>query len=74
VIVLPKQITKKHVKEVCGLGQGEKTCSFLSAGGDGFTCAKGTSIEDIINQRRTAGTMKAKGDNCQGRKGAVSFG
>ncbi|TSC81683.1 MAG: hypothetical protein G01um101419_774 [Parcubacteria group bacterium Gr01-1014_19] len=56
----------KQVKKVCGLGNKEKTCSFLMMSADGFECAKKTAIEAVINQRRDAGTMNAKGDNCSG--------
>ncbi|MEK7503001.1 MAG: hypothetical protein AAB556_00990 [Patescibacteria group bacterium] len=60
------QITKKQVDEVCKLGQGPNTCSFLMVGMDGFECAKQTSFESLIRSRRNAGAMNAKGDNCSG--------
>lgn len=66
-----ERLTEEHLKSVCRFGKGEETCSFLTMSVDGFECAKGTSIEPIITQRRAAGTMVAKGDNCEGRQGAV---
>ncbi len=49
----------------CGVGTGPKTCSFLRMATD-WECAKGTSIESIILERRESGTMNAMGDNCSG--------
>jgi hypothetical protein len=59
-------ISQVYVEETCKLGQGEKTCAFLMMGAEGFDCAKGTSIEATIRKRLEAGTMNAKGDNCEG--------
>lgn len=67
-------ITEEHLRQVCKLGSGGKgiTCSFLTFEADsGFKCTKGTDLEPIIRQRRAAGTMKAMGDNCEGRVGSV---
>lgn len=60
------KISEQKLKDVCLLGQGEKTCAFIFCGPDGFGCSKGTGIESIIRQRLTAGTMRAQGDNCDG--------
>ena len=65
------ELTEEHVEGVCQRGQGEATCSFLSIGPGGFQCAKDTALEGVIRQRLAAGTMSAKGDNCEGRTGAV---
>lgn len=59
-------LTKEHLADVCKLGKGAATCSFLTMGGGGFECAKGTAFEAAIRQRWAAGTMGAKGDNCSG--------
>ncbi len=53
------------VKNVCGLGNGDQTCSFLMMGTK-WECAKGTGIESVIQNRRDNGTMNAMGDNCSG--------
>jgi hypothetical protein len=57
-------MTANKVKTICLLGQGELTCAYLVCGPDGFECAKGTGIEKAISARLRAGTMRAKGDNC----------
>ncbi|MEK7640376.1 MAG: hypothetical protein AAB389_00040 [Patescibacteria group bacterium] len=59
-------LSDKQVEKVCGLGKGEKTCSFLTMSAYGFECAKKTAIEKIIKERREAGTMNAQGNNCSG--------
>ncbi len=55
-----------YIEDVCKMGQGEETCSFLGMGQGGFRCLKGTELQAIIEARRAAGVMGAKGDNCQG--------
>jgi hypothetical protein len=62
----PVLIQEDKLKSVCKLGGGVATCSFLCADGGGFKCAKGSSLELSIRERHEAGTMVAKGDNCQG--------
>lgn len=52
----------KEPKETCRLTQGKKTCAFLSVGPDGFECLKGGSVEKIIRERLSNGTMVAKGE------------
>jgi hypothetical protein len=67
----PTILTADHVKNTCKPGKGAHTCSYLAAGLDGFTCAKGTPTEAIIRQRQS--TMKAQGDNCSGATGSVKI-
>lgn len=57
-----------HVTYICKLGQGEKTCAFLTAGGEGMECAKGTPFEEMIRDRLLKDSFTAKGDNCSGAK------
>jgi hypothetical protein len=64
-------LTADHVKTICKPGQQGATCSFLSVQGGGFACAKGTPVESFIRQRLAEGTLKAKGDNCDGETGSV---
>ncbi len=47
---MPK-IDEKHVKNVCKLGEGVFTCSYLGIG-QGFECLKGTGFQSTIDQRR----------------------
>ncbi len=58
------KIPEGYVKPMCQPNT-ECACSFLIFG-DGFECAKGTFMEKLIEERRRAGTMNAKGDNCSG--------
>lgn len=62
----PVLIQEDKLESVCRLSMGAETCSFLCADSGGFKCAKGSSLEPILRERREAGTMVAKGDNCQG--------
>ncbi len=59
-------LDKKHIEKICKLGGDEAVCSFLSYTPDGFTCLKKTELEEFISQKRAAGEMRAKGDNCSG--------
>ena len=59
------KIPKNYVTEICKPGHGPETCGFLMMGGD-WECAKGTSVEQAIQNRLNAGTMNAMGDNCIG--------
>ena len=60
------EVTKKQAEEICKIGKGTQTCSFLMMGGNGFECAKQTSFESAILVRRNAGKMNAMGNNCSG--------
>lgn len=62
----PHVLPSGHLETVCKFRQGEATCSFLVIGGDGSKCGKDSSFEKMIRQRRSEGTMGAKGDNCSG--------
>lgn len=60
-------ITEEHLREVCALGQGEATCSYLMHGPDGWECAKiMPGYKAHIDRRRAENSMRAKGDNCPG--------
>ncbi len=70
----PKAVpSEEHLQNVCKLGQGEVVCAFLTSGPGGFTCTKGTSMEDTIRQRLASGSMNAKGDNCSGPPNFAPF-
>jgi len=55
-----------HIDNVCQIGKGSITCSFLVSGPDGFFCAKGSNLEDLIYRRKIEGSIRAMGDNCSG--------
>ena len=59
-------IDEKHLKDVCKAKQGEESCAFLVLGLNGWECAKFTNFEDMIRERIAEGTMRSKGDNCEG--------
>lgn len=58
--------SKEHLEKICKLGKDQATCSFLSFTPGGFSCVKKTRLEEIVRQKRAAGEMNAKGDNCSG--------
>ena len=60
-------IPDEYVDGVCRIGQREATCAFLlMSPGEGFICAKGSTVEATIRARLAAGTIGAQGDNCDG--------
>ncbi len=59
-------IAEERANKVCKIGQREKTCSYLAFSSGGYTCEKGSAFEARIRDRRAAGSMYAKGDNCSG--------
>jgi len=62
----PVSVTPEHAETVCKSGKGEIACSFLGLGEGGFSCLKKSSFESAIQERRRAGSIGAKGDNCSG--------
>lgn len=63
-------LTEEHVKSVCKPGKGNKTCRYLTAGSDGFECAKvsgdpGTArmMDERVEKKEAA----ARGNNCNGK-------
>lgn len=59
-------LTSEMITNLCKIGKGNATCSFLMVGSDGLECAKGTSFETTLRIRREASSMVALGDNCSG--------
>ena len=59
-------LSEEHVKEICKMGRGPKTCAFLIMSGKGFECGKGSGVEPCIRMRIAEGIMTAKGNNCSG--------
>lgn len=67
----PYVIERQHVAKVCSIGTGADTCRYLVAGGDGFECAKHQDgFRQEIDRRVASGSFVARGDNCEGLKGA----
>jgi hypothetical protein len=60
------KITKKQLKEVCKIGQGEECCRYLTCGSKGFECAKNTPLQITLDDRVLKDQMNAQGDNCDG--------
>lgn len=60
-------IPRDYVDAVCKPGQQEATCAFLLFSPEGWACAKNLpDIQVQVQRRLLAGTMVAKGDNCDG--------
>ena len=59
-------LSPQQIIDVCKMGQGVDCCRYLICGGNGFECAKTTSLKDIIDTR--VNQMNAKSDNCGGVK------
>lgn len=55
-----------QVRNVCGLGQGVFTCSYLAVSPDGFECLRRSDAEKMIERRRVKKDMNALGVNCSG--------
>lgn len=70
-----REITPRHVMEVCQPGQGERTCRWLAQLPNAdrpsdWACIKTdpalTDTVLVIVARSANGTMLSKGDNCEG--------
>lgn len=50
------------VKEpaACGIGRGAECCAYLAMGGDGFECARATSLKAVIDERVAQGSFTAQ--------------
>ena len=56
------RLSAGEAKEICRLGQGEKCCAFLTAGGNGFECIRMSyPANSSIFKRLEEGTINAKG-------------
>lgn len=54
---------------VCKIGQGADCCRYLLGGADGIECGKHQpEFKRMLDARHAAGTMVARGDNCEGLK------
>ena len=59
-------ISEVHLTSVCRLGAGRECCRYLLNGAGKWVCGKHTDLAAYIDQRVTAGTFNAIGDNCDG--------
>lgn len=60
------KMPEEYPNFVCKFGQGHETCAFLCMGPEGFECEKGTPLGYVLDERRRAHAMRARGDNCSG--------
>lgn len=66
-------LTMEAVDTVCKIGKGAACCRYLVAGSEGFECAKfEQSVRLVLDNRAAAGTITARGDNCEGRTGTAT--
>ncbi len=62
----PTVISNDLKNETCAPEPGPKACSFLVMRAEGWQCAKGSLFEEMLRERRAAGTIRSMGDNCSG--------
>jgi len=56
-----------HLKNVCKIGQKEKTCRYLFAGENGFECGKlNPALKEMQDSRVYMMMLVTEGDNCDG--------
>lgn len=63
---LPK-LTDSHVMEVCRPGEKDETCRYLTMGAGGWSCEKHSALTYVLDSKVRAGTIVARGNNCEGR-------
>lgn len=56
----------QYVKAVCQPGT-HQCCRYLTMSPTGWNCEKNTQLGRQLDARVAAGTMRATGDNCEGR-------
>ena len=62
-----RQISSDQTHNVCLIGQGERTCKYITIQGErGFVCAKGTSMGDMLDNLAKNNKITAKSNNCEG--------
>jgi hypothetical protein len=62
----PAVINDAHLATACHPGKGETTCAYLTFGPGGWCCAKKSDLQQMIELKLAAGTIRAKGNNCSG--------
>ena len=64
--IAPDQLTDDYARAICGIGQGQNCCRYLTAGADGWRCQKHTDLGRYIDGRVERKDFTARGDNCEG--------
>lgn len=62
----PRYPDDAYVKGPCKIGQGAACCRYLTMGPKGWSCEKHGSLQAHLDARVAAGTITARGDNCEG--------
>ena len=57
---------QNHVRNVCKIGKGAACCRYLAGDGQGMACVKHHAAARVVDARVAAGTMGARGNNCDG--------
>jgi len=58
----------EQIKTVCKIGQGHDCCRYLVMSPEGFECGKlEMPVKKVLDSRVQAGTITARGDNCDGK-------
>lgn len=58
-----------HIEKFCQPGKAE-CCRYLMMGGEGWECAKlQPALKLVLDDRVKEGTIRAVGDNCEGKTG-----
>jgi hypothetical protein len=63
--------TQEHFRKVCKAGQGAACCRYLTASAKGICCEKLSALRPVFDAKAERGDFVARGDNCEGRLGAV---
>lgn len=63
------KLDSETVERVCKIGQEAECRRYLVLGPEGFGCAKhNASIKDALDTMVETGDIRARGDNCEGKK------
>lgn len=64
------KISQQRLHALCRIGTGAGTCRYILGGPEGYECGKHQrDLAAHIDARVRAGTMVARGDNCEGLRG-----
>lgn len=61
-----RKIPKAHMKSVCLMDRGEKSCRYASLLAFGFVCMKKSPLKIMLDHLVQQNKMVRKGDNCEG--------
>lgn len=64
----PEKVTDQWAENVCAIGKGAACCRYLTMSPKGWECAKHSELATMLDDRVAAGTINARGDNCEGVK------